>query len=224
VTELDPTSAAASSAVGTVSGMVDAAYQLMDFARPTAMDQVIAADLGAAFGAALDSQLIVGSGASGQTKGLLSWASIISVTGSVTSAETFVESTWKAYSQAAGPSGFGNPDPADYITILAPRRLAWVRGGNGSTSIPTEPLLPGQVVASGGVPLNLGAGTNEDVALVVERSNVLLLGGVPLIRVFPQIGSSTLTLRIRVHGDVVLLLKNPKACCKVSGLTPPSGF
>jgi len=224
VSELDPTSAGASSALGTVSGLVDLSYQLADFSRPVAMDRVIADDLGRAYGSALDAQLLSGAGSGGATKGLLSWAGILSVVGAISSVEAFVESVWKAFSQAAGPSGFGNSDPGDYITILAPRRLAWANGGSGSANVPTAPLLPGTVVASGGVPLNAGPGTNEDIAFVVEKGNVLLLGGEPVFRAFPEIGSSTLTARIRVHADVVLLLKNPKALCKITGLTPPSGF
>jgi hypothetical protein len=97
------------------------------------------------------------------------------------------------------------------VTILAPRRLAWLNGGSGSTNLPQAPNLPGTVLASSGVPLNQGAGTNEDIALVAERSNVLLLGGAAQVRVFPEIGSSSLTARVRVHGDVVLLVKNPRA-------------
>jgi hypothetical protein len=109
VTDLDPTSASANSAVGTVSGLVDLSYQLADFSRPTAMDQVIADDLGRAFGSALDVQLLSGSGASGQTKGFLNWAGILSVTGSVSSAEAFAESLWKAYSQLAGAPASARP-------------------------------------------------------------------------------------------------------------------
>jgi len=33
-----------------------------------------------------------------------------------------------------------------------------------------------------------------------------------------------LTARIRAHGDVVLLVKNPKGVAKVTGLTAPAGF
>lgn len=123
-----------------------------------------------------------------------------------------------------GHPGFGEADPAQYVTVLAPRRLAWLNGGSGSTNLQQAPNLPGTVLASSGVPLNQGAGTNEDIALVAERSNVLLLGGAAQVRVFPEIGSSTLTARVLVPGDVVLLVKNPKGVCKVTGLTPPSGF
>ena len=76
VSETDPTSAAAVSAVGTVSGMVDLSYQLQDFARPVAMDTAIMDDLGRAYGSALDAQLISGAGSGGATKGLLNWAAI----------------------------------------------------------------------------------------------------------------------------------------------------
>jgi Phage capsid family len=225
VSETDPTSSAAASAVGTISGLVDLSLQLVDFARPVvAMDTAIMDDLGRAYGSTLDAQLISGAGSGGATKGLLNWASILSVTGSVTNVESFIESCWKAFSQAAGASGFGNPDPADYFTIIHPRRLAWASGGSGSTTMPTAPLLPGTVVASGGIPTSLGGGTNEDIVILVEKSNVLLMGGEAKFRAFPEIGSSTLTARIRVHADVVLLLLNPKALCKVTGLTAPAGF
>ena len=140
VSETDPTSAAAVSAVGTVSGMVDLSYQLQDFGKPVAMDEAIMDDLGRAYGSALDAQLISGAGSGGATKGLLNWAAILSVNGPVTSAEAFIESVWKGYSQAAGASGFGNPEPNDYFTILAPRRLAWASGGSGSTNVPPPHL------------------------------------------------------------------------------------
>src|SRR5258708_28686003 len=41
-----------------------------------------------------------------------------------------------------------------------------------------------------------GAGTNEDVALIVAKSEVLLSQG-PMIRVFDEVGSQTMTVRIR---------------------------
>jgi hypothetical protein len=48
------------------------------------------------------------------------------------------------------------------VTILHPRRFAWLYGASTSSTVPTVPELPGQVVVSAGVPANLGAGTNED--------------------------------------------------------------
>lgn len=135
---------------------------------------------------------------------------------------TFLESIWKAYSALAGSSGIGNPSPDDYLTILHPRRLAWVRGN--TTGIQVQALFPGTVVASAGIPSNLGAGTNEDVALVVERSNLLLAMRQPVFKVDESAGSGTLTVRIVAYSMLSLLTKNPAGVAKVTGLTPPSGF
>ena len=84
--------------------------------------------------------------------------------------------------------------------------------------------MPGQLVISAGIPTILGAGTNEDVALVVEKSQVVLLSSGPLIRVFEEVGSSTLTVRVRAHREAAVAVKNATAVAKVIGLTPPSGF
>jgi len=85
------------------------------------------------------------------------------------------------------------------------------------------PLVPGQLVISGGVPSNLGAGTNEDVALVVEKSQVLLLSRGPQIRVREDVLSGTLTVRVRAVRDMAVLVKNANAIAKVTGLTAPTG-
>jgi hypothetical protein len=59
---------------------------------------------------------------------------------------------------------------------------------------------------------------------VVERSNVLILGGQPQFRVFEQVGSSTQTVRISGWGPVAVLVRNPTAIAKVTGLTAPTGY
>jgi HK97 family phage major capsid protein len=135
VSETDPTSAAAVSAVGTVSGMVDLSYQLQDFGRPAA-DEAIMDDLGRAYGSALDAQLISGAGSGGASKGLLNWAAILSVFGSVASAEAFGESIWKGYSQAASASGFATPTR----TTTSPfwRRAGWP----GPAAAPAQQTFP----------------------------------------------------------------------------------
>ena len=73
-------------------------------------------------------------------------------------------------------------------------------------------------------PVALGAGTNEDVALVVERSQVLLAGDRTEFRVFPEVGSSSLTVRVSSWNQAALVVTSPAAVAKVTGLTPPSGF
>jgi hypothetical protein len=110
------------------------------------------------------------------------------------------------------------------VTILHPRRLAWLSAGISGVMPPASPLLPGTVVASMGVPTTLGAGTNEDVALIVERSQVMLLSTGVLVRLFDEVGSATMTIRVGAHREFALLVRNSTAIAKVTGLTPPSGF
>jgi hypothetical protein len=101
--------------------------------------------------------------------------------------------------------------------------LAWLNAGISGV-MPPGSALPGQVVASAGIPSVLGAGTNEDVALVVEKSQVLLLSQGPMIRLFEAVGSGTLTVRVRAAREAAVLVKNANAVAKIVGLTPPSGF
>jgi len=85
-------------------------------------------------------------------------------------------------------------------------------------------LLPGELVLVPNTPITLGAGTNEDWSLVVERSAVQLIGGTPTGRVFEEVGSSTLAIRFSAHADAALAVLNAKAVARITGGVPPSGF
>ena len=207
VQETDPTTAGLSFPVGSLAGQVDMSRQLFEFSRP-GLDEVISRDLRADFGTKLDVQIVNGSGSAGQLRGLLQTAGILSVTGDVSSAAAFQASVWKAYSQLAGTSGFGTPAADSYLTILHPRRYAWARAN--TTGIAAQALFPGTVVVSAGVPTNLGAGTNEDVAFIVERFNVILAGGDVGFRVFEDVASGTLTVRAQASGSAALSSSRPR--------------
>jgi len=225
VSEVDPTSSSASSPMSTLAGQVDMSRQAFEFSRP-GLDAAIANDLARDYAAKQDVEIVNGTAASGRTRGLLAVTGILSVTGSVASAQAFLGSLWQAFSAIAGTSGSGASDFDDYLTILHPRRAAWLISGGtaGDTSIPGSPLVPGRLVISRGLPTSAGAGTNEDVALVVERSQVLLLERGPEIAVYEQVGSGTLTVRTQARSFLSVLVQNPAAVAKVVGLTPPTGF
>jgi hypothetical protein len=54
---------------------------------------------------------------------------------------------------------------------------------------------------------------------------VLLLADASVrFRVDEQSGSATLTVRTSAWAGAALLVKNPAAIAKITGLTPPSGF
>jgi len=224
VSETDPTTAfTATSPVGTIAGQVDMSRQLFDLSRP-GLDAVIAADLARDAATKTDVELVSGSAGSGRPRGLLNWTGILSVAGTVTNAQTFLNSLWQAYSQLAGPSGFGASDTSGYLTILSPRRAAWLMAGVSGVLPPGAPIVPGRLVVSAGIPTNLGAGTNEDIALVVDRDQVVVAARGPEIAVYEEVGSGSLTVRVQARQFVAVLVRNAAAVAKVTGLTAPSGF
>ena len=220
VQETDPTSAGIAAPLGSLAGQVDASKQLTDFSAP-AIDEVLADDLGARLGEALDAELYNGAGSASHLKGFLQWSGILSITGSVTNQAAYLQSIWQAYSQVAGTSGYGDADRANFLTVMHPRRFSWLQAGY---AVPAASLLPGTLVLVPNAPANLGGSTNEDWALVLDRQAVQLVAAAPTIRVYEEVGSSTGTIRFSAHADAALGLLNAKALAKVTGGTPPSGF
>jgi hypothetical protein len=221
VQETDPTTTSYSAPIGSVAGQVDMSAQLFEFSRP-GLDEAISDDLGRASGVTIDSQLIAGSGASGQLRGLVNVSGILTLATTATTVQAQLSAIWNGFNVLAGTTGFGNPDPSGYLTILHPRRFAWLSGGSGGTGVQTTPNLPGQVVLTGGVRTNLGAGTNEDEVLIVEKSNLILAGGDVRFRVYPEVGSGTLTVRVQSQADAALVVKNPAAILRISGFPNPT--
>jgi hypothetical protein len=190
---------------------------------------VIANELGRKYGQTLDDQHVSGSGASGQLLGLAIVSGIIAITytdASPTAPRT-LSKIWSAYASLANTAtGYGVADPNAYLTVMAPRRYASLFANQGGTAIATPPLLPGTTVPCGGVRLNLGAGTNEDEVLVVERSQAVLFNSESRIQVHEAIAESDqLKVRVSVVGYAALAAnRQPTAVARVSGtgLTPPS--
>jgi hypothetical protein len=100
-------------------------------------------------------------------------------------------------------------------------RFAWLQAGFGT---PIAAALPGTVVLVPNAPTNLGAGTNEDHSLVVDREAVRFLVDSPSIKTFEQVGSATITIRYSATLNGALVVLNAKAVAKVTGGTAPSGF
>jgi hypothetical protein len=199
--------------------MVDVSRQLLEQARPR-FDQVISADLGRALGVAVDSQLVTGTNANGQTEGLATVSGINTVT--YTDASPTVTKTiskiWAGF-QAIAESGGGPPEPGpdNYVVVMAPRRLAQLSANSGLTSAPILPPLPGRVVATSGVRLTLGGGT-EDEIFVIARDEVFVGADAPVLQAFPEVGSGTLTVRLQARQSVAAMFsRQPKAIARISG-------
>jgi HK97 family phage major capsid protein len=221
VQETDPTTTSVTANVRTIAGMVDMSTQLFEFSSP-GMDEILFRDLARDYATKLDVQVISGSGASGQLLGLRTVSGINAVTytsGSPTAALLF-SSIANAVSQVTG--AFGTPD----TIAMHPRRWAYLLASSDSTGRPlfngnfnamgngdnavsdgsAGSLMGLRVIVDPNLPTNIGAATNQDVVLVYDSSQIFLWEeGAPRTRVFEDIGSGTLTVRLRVHGYAALM-------------------
>jgi hypothetical protein len=222
VSETDPASALATYPIGLIAGQLDIDRKLFE-RPPLGFDVTLGEELGAAWGTACDSQIVAGSASSNQLRGLVNVSGILTATwtdGSP-SVQEATSRIWSAYSDCAGSSGAGIADPDAYLTIMHPRRLAWLHSGAGNTALapPVAPELPGTVVPSGGIRTTLGAGTNEDEVFVVARDLVYLSIDTPQfrLRTHEDPGSGTFLVRLQISGYASLVVRQPNAVCRLSG-------
>jgi HK97 family phage major capsid protein len=200
--------------IATAAGMQDVSQQLIDHSN---IDLVLAADLGRALGAQLDSQLISGSGTNSQALGLVTVTGITSTAytdASPTQQEAFVKIL-----QACSDLAVALGKPADAI-LLHPRRSAWFRNWrDAATGIPAVIPWPAKVTDTPNVPTANGASTNEDFALVLRTDELPIYLEAPVFRAQVDVtGSNTLTARFVASQYVAgLFTRRPEAIAKVSG-------
>ena len=201
----------------TIAGQQDISIQSLELANGAQVDQIIFADLRAAYDAELDRQVLNGSGTSGELLGLLNVSGINSVTypdASPTAAELYPKLI-----DAIQQVNTNRYLPADAI-IVHPRRWAFLNAALDSSNRPlVTPVAPfnglaefganlasGVVGSIGGVPVivdanvptNGGAGTNQDSIAVVRTGDHLLMEGALRTRVLEEVGSGTLTVRLQL--------------------------
>jgi len=219
-TDLADTSVACG--VKTISGLQDVAIQLLE-QSPLNFDQIIFGDLMGDYATKVDVQVISGSNASGQVKGILS--------ASGTNAITYTDTTptvGELYSKLADgvqqihTGRFLSPT----VIVMHPRRWAWFLAAVDSNTRPlVVPNAQGPtnaigsfeavgsqtvvgslqglpVVTDPSIPTNLGAGTNEDRILIMRANDLILYESSIKTRVLPDVGSANLTVRLQVYGYI----------------------
>jgi hypothetical protein len=208
IAEQDPTSALAEVATATIAGQVDLSRQLYDFSNPGS-DQWLSAELGAAYAATLESQLISGSGSAGQLLGLrfVSGLTAVTATDASPTAATNYAAIGNLIQQVAQASGI-RPD----TLVLAPRRAEFIRGKIG---YPVD-WFGLTLIESPSMPLALGAGTNQDPVIAFNRAEVILYSRPVQFRAYPQVGSSTLTVRFSAWGYAALMAQRQPTALGVS--------
>jgi hypothetical protein len=82
-------------------------------------------------------------------------------------------------------------------------------------------------LTDGNIPSNLGAGTNEDRAIIARTSDIYLWEGAMRSRVLTEVLSGTLQVRLQVWNYAAFMAdRRPEAIAVISGtgLIAPSGF
>jgi HK97 family phage major capsid protein len=179
--------------VVTVAGMQDVSYQALE--RGVLVDEIVFADLVAAYQTELDRQTLVGTGASGQHLGATAVSGIASI--SYTDSTPTVAGLWPKLADAVNrvqSNRFAGPS----TIFMHPRRWSWFLAQLDSDSRPVIPPVAGgpnnaggvsstvgygeavgilmglPVVTDANIPTNLGASTNEDLIIVCKVDDHVL--------------------------------------------------
>ncbi len=218
VQETDPADTGVTAPVRTIAGHVDAALQLVDQAGAPGFDRLIYSDLLSDYDRQLETQLIAGSGASGQISGLLTSPG---TTVTYTSATPTVAATVSKVGDLASQVTTARQQVPSLV-LMHPRRGFWLMSQSDGQSRPFNPvdlaaserdpnaepvgsLLGMALVLDPAVPTNLGAGTNEDRVVVTRAADLLLLEGEPRLTVNVDVLSGTLGVRFGLHRFVAFV-------------------
>lgn len=196
ITQTDLTTTSVSSSIATITGGQKVALQLIKQSA-VSMDSVVLSDLALAYASGLDVQVLNGSNANGQLKGLATAGTTVTYT---TTAPAVVSATAAANFYGKVMSGISAMTgsrllPPDAI-VMHPRRWAWIMNALDSQTRPLvvpngsafNPAATGGVAAQGpagtlaGLPVyldaniatNLGAATNQDQVFILRRGDHML--------------------------------------------------
>lgn len=231
VTETDIDGTLLTVGVNTIAGQNDVSLRALERTMP-GMDFLIFQDLRADYDEQLDTQLLAGTGASQQHLGIRAVSGINTVTwtdGTPTAAELVP----KIYDgiQKIATARFRKAD----TIVLHPRRAAWL-ASNLSSTFPLFQLgvltqAAGSQAAGfvdnfaglatcidGNVSTEFGVSTDEDEIYVVRTADLILMEEPLRVRVFDDVLSGTLQVRLQVVAYSAFISgRQPGAITKISG-------
>lgn len=218
--------------VRTIAGQNDVSIQAFERTVP-GIDAIIFQDLRDAYDETLDTQLLAGTGASGQHTGIRAVAGV-NTTSYTDASPTAAELLPKLYDGLQKVWTTLKRGKADSIA-LHPRRSAWLASNLSSTF----PLfqLGGFMQAAGAQdrgfvsgPLGLrevtdpnigtlyGAGTNEDEIYLYDSTRLILMEGPERVRVLTEVLSGNLQVRLQLYAFSAFAgARQPQAICVISG-------
>jgi HK97 family phage major capsid protein len=225
VSSTDLTTTAVSSGITTVAGQQVVSLQLLQQSG-VAFDRVILGDLAADHARQLNVQVIAGTGAAGQLRGILNGAGVGTTT-FTTAAPKVVDATTPANSfynklvSALNTIATTRYLPATAI-VMHPQRWSWILEALDSASRPlvltsggsfnpigtsAEPVAEGEagtllnlpVFLDPSIPTNLGVGTNEDRVLVLRQPDLFLWETPVSIQSFDAPYANQMSVLFRCH-------------------------
>lgn len=247
VASQDMISATVNSPVRTIAGNADIAMQLLD-QSPINFDEVVFGDLFADYALQLDSQLLTGSGSSGQLLGITNVSGVNAVT--FTSGSPTLPLLWPKLADATQQSAVNRKIWPSAAWVHG-RRFAWMAKELDSSNRPFITVTSGGptnaygdyaqdfVEAQGGpftnligvpyyvdlsIPTTQGDGT-RDQAIITRMEDHILFEGDLQARVLKEVLSGTLGVRFQVYAYVAFTAARfPVATSIVSGsgLTTPT--
>jgi HK97 family phage major capsid protein len=228
--------------VRTIAGQQSVAIQLID-QSPIAFDEVILSDLARAHSTLVDTQVLYGSGSSGQVLGVANTPNITAIPVSgLTDVRGLYSALANAY-QTILTTRFLPPT----AVVMHPRRWAWALAMTDTTNRPLfSPIANGPMNAAGvqesidpaqivghvmGLPVTLdpsitvtnGGASNEDVIYVVRAPDLYLWESGVRARVLPEPKAANLTVLIQLYSYIGFsAARYPASIVELTGLTPPS--
>jgi HK97 family phage major capsid protein len=219
-----------------ISGQNDLSIQAYEFADP-GMDIVIMRELTKSYNSVLDTQLLTGTAANGQHRGLKNVSGINTVTFSSGNGAALVGKIYDGASQIATNA----PGYVANGVVMHPRRAAYIashRDANGSLlqqggftfatgsqdgafALSVAGL---RVIQDANITTAQGTGTNEDEVYVVALDELILAEGDIRARVLSEVLSGTLQVRLQLFAFSAFAGgRRPKVITRISGagLTPP---
>lgn len=240
LSETDIDTQTVSSTMATIGGIQDISAQALERSFP-GMDMVILDDLRRAYDAQLESQVLTGSGSSGQLLGILnvSGNNDITWTEATPAQTTGLKRIYECFAEIATDT---EGSAAANLIVMHHRRGAWFASGASSNAPlfqqgalfaawgPQDQGYAGSVggipvVYSAAVPTTRGASTNQDVIFVVDRNVLRLAEAAPRVEVFRDGLSANLTVRFRLYSYVFFVSNRlPAALANIegTGLVAPS--
>lgn len=237
VTQTDLTTTSVSSTVTTIAGGQTVSLQLIE-QSPLNVDDVILADLAAAYAQQYNTLILSGSGTGGNPTGIFT----LSGTNAITMSATGSTNLYKAVANAIQTVHTNRFLPPDTV-IMHPRRWAALLADVDSSGRPLVVPNAGQgpfnnVAEQSGVnsqgyvgtiqglpvyvdsliPTNIGAGTNQDRVIVARMADLMAWEGNVKAEAFPQTYANQLSVFVRLYNYMSFQpARYPKSISVVDG-------